>query len=294
MRTTLLCLSIFLASHVCRSQSSSDTVGLIITQSSKYLVPGQTLRLTIQAIGNRERIKTLSIAGVYVKLDKNGMAVYELTSSGIGTRSVPISIYLNDAHTETKEYEVRYAVGRTIDPSVVEINKETEFEYTLLNVFFGLRKRDSLKLSHYVHKNTGVYILNRIGVYDTYKHYSALGFSDTTYPNVPFYDDAQLARPSYTKVPGFDCGKEKWDHTGTFIDTTQTDHLLSTIAKRLNEVSPGQVDAKSIEAFVALEDKSRRIVLAANEGNELIIYLSYIGDKWYLTMIDKVTCDCSS
>ncbi len=177
-------------------------------------------------------------------------------------------------------------------PSFGQFNKEPEFEYTLLQVFLGLINRDSVWLSRYIDKNTGVYILNRIGVNDTYKHFPSLGFTDTTYPNAPFYDRAHLRKPSYSKLPSFDC--EQWSQTGTFIDTMQTDHLLSNIAKRLNEVSPGQVDVKTIDAFYALENKSRRIVMAANEGNELIIYLTYIGNRWFLTIIDKATCDCSA
>lgn len=48
-----------------------------------------------------------------------------------------------------------------------------------------------------------------------------------------------------------------------------------------------------INEFYNLENKSRRIVIANNNQNELIIYLSFIGNKWVLTIIDKVTCDCS-
>lgn len=53
------------------------------------------------------------------------------------------------------------------------------------------------------------------------------------------------------------------------------------------------ISEKTISKFTALEIKSRRIVLANNNGNELILYLTYLNNKWILTIIDKATCDCS-
>jgi hypothetical protein len=155
----------------------------------------------------------------------------------------------------------------------------------------ALSKRDSVTLSSYIDKKNGVYILNRIGVFDTYEHLATLGFSDTTYPNAPFYDNVKLTTLKYSKLPTFDC--EKWTKTGTFVDTTRTDHLLSKIAKDKNKELKGKVSTKTINEFYNLENKSRRIVIAANNWNELIIYLSFINNKWVLTIIDKATCDCS-
>ena len=171
-------------------------------------------------------------------------------------------------------------------------SKEQDFALTLKRVVTALSQRDSLTLSKYIDKKTGVYILNRIGVFDTYEHFSSIGFSDTTYPNTPFYDRVKLTTLKYSKLPTFDCGKEKWTKTGTFVDTMRTDHLLSKIAKDPNREFKN-VSTKTFNEFYKLENKSRRVVLADNNWNELIIYLSLINNKWVLTIIDKVTCDCS-
>ena len=172
-----------------------------------------------------------------------------------------------------------------------QTSKEKDFSWTLKKVVAALSSRDSVTLSKYIDKSTGVYILNRIGVVDTYKHFSTLGFSDTTYPNVPFYDDVKITTLKYSKLPSFDC--EKWTKTGTFVDTTQTNYLLSKIAKGLNKEIKGTVPLNKINQYYNLENKSRRIVIAENKGNELIFYLSFINGKWVLTIIDKATCDCS-
>lgn len=156
----------------------------------------------------------------------------------------------------------------------------------------ALSHRDSVALSKYIDKSTGLYILNRIGVMDTYQHLSSPGFSDTTYPNAPFYDNVKLTPLKYSRLPKFNC--EVWTNTGTFVDTTQSDHLLSKIAKNLNREFKNEVPPKRINAFYTLENKSRRVVIAENNGNELIIYLSFINNRWVLTIIDKVTTDCST
>src|SRR4051812_13655444 len=80
-------------------------------------------------------------------------------------------------------------------------SKETNFVKALRDIVAALSKRDSVALSKYVDKKVGVYILNRIGIMDTYSHFSALGFSDTTYPNAPFYDNVKLTPLKYSKLP---------------------------------------------------------------------------------------------
>ncbi|MGZ8549787.1 MAG: hypothetical protein ACXWV2_03955 [Chitinophagaceae bacterium] len=171
-------------------------------------------------------------------------------------------------------------------------SKEQDFALTLRNVVMALSQRDSLSLSKYIDRKTGVYILNRIGVYDTFEHLAAIGFSDTTYPNTPFYDKVKLSTIKYSKLPAYDCKTEKWTKTGTFVDTSRIDHLLSKIARDPNREFK-KVPAPTINEIYNLENKSRRVVIADNNWNELIIYLSYINNKWILTIIDKVTCDCS-
>lgn len=173
-----------------------------------------------------------------------------------------------------------------------QASKEQDFVTTLEKVVKALSTRDSVTLSQYVDMKTGVYILSRIGIFNSLKQFSTLGFSEATYPNVPFYDSVKLTKLRYSKLPTFDC--EKWSKTGTFVDTAQTDHLLSDIAKRLNTEIEGSVSTSKINEYTNLEHKSRRIIIADNSGNELIIYLSYIKKKWMLTIIDKVTCDCST
>ena len=170
--------------------------------------------------------------------------------------------------------------------------KDSIFEKTLKNVVERLAKRDSVGLSKYIHKKTGLYILCRIGVYDNYYQYATIGFSDSTYPKMPFYDGVRVTKLKHEKLPSFDCGKQKWSKTGTFVDTNRIDRLLSKTAKRLNLYKTKTTPPAKLQRMLELESKSRRIVIAQKEY-ELVLYLSYIDDKWFLTIIDKATSDCS-
>lgn len=169
--------------------------------------------------------------------------------------------------------------------------KEKEFSATLKAVVTALKNRDSATLVKYTDNKSGIYIIYRPGILDTYKQYPYLSFSDSTYPNIPFYDDVKLTTIRYAALPTYDC--EAWSKTGTFVDTTRRDHLLSTVAKNLAKQIEGSVSVKTIKDLHSLEMASRRVVIASGNEADLIIYLSFLNNKWVLTIIDKISSDCS-
>ena len=171
--------------------------------------------------------------------------------------------------------------------------KEDAFAKTVKEVILKLSRRDSSGLSKFIDKKAGVYILLVIGTKETYEHFSTIGFSDTTYPNYPFYDNVKFSTIKYTSLPTFDCGTEKWTKKGLYVDTANVDHTVSKIAKWRNKNYQDNIPTTTISKFIDLEKKSRRVVVADNNGKELIFYLTYLNSKWMLTVIDKATCDCS-
>ena len=88
--------------------------------------------------------------------------------------------------------------------------------------------------------------------------------------------------------------KESWSKKGCWTDTTKKSHLVSSICKTRNKLVPDHIPAKKINAYYTLENKSRRIVLVSDDELELIFFLSFIDGKWYLTVIDTVSSDCSA
>ena len=178
------------------------------------------------------------------------------------------------------------------ESSFGQISKDNSFENTVKQVILKLSNRDSVGISKFIDKRTGVYILYTVGTKTTYDHYSKIGFSDTSYPNSHFYNHAKYSPINYAKVPSFSCSTGKWSKKGLFVDTTKFDQALSKTAESRNKYFHDNISANVILKFKEIEAESRRIVVADDKGEGLIFFLSFIGGKWVLTIIDKATCDC--
>jgi hypothetical protein len=173
--------------------------------------------------------------------------------------------------------------------------KEQKFKSTIGQIVLAFARQDSLKLARFINKEIGIYQLDRIGVFHHYNHFTSISFSKNKYPQVLFNQskNIKLLPLRYSTLPIFSCDKGSWSKTGSFVDTTKTDHLLSKICNNRNKNVPDSISKKRIQFFYDLENKSRRIVLNDNSGIELVFYLSYINNKWFLTIIDYVSSDCS-
>ena len=172
--------------------------------------------------------------------------------------------------------------------------KEEKFKSIIEQVVSAFAKQDSVKLAKYVNKEIGVYQLDRVGVFNHYNHFKLVSFSDVIYPQVLFNQSKNLKlHPlKYAALPIFSCDKGTWSKKGLFVDTTKTDHFLSKICKQRNKNVPDSIPEKTVRFFYDLENKSRRVVLNDTKGVELVFYLSYINNKWFLTIIDNVSSDC--
>jgi hypothetical protein len=180
--------------------------------------------------------------------------------------------------------------------SFEQTTKEQVFKTTVQNIVIAFSKQDSVTIAKYTISKIGLYQLDRIGVFDHYNHFKTLSFSDSTYPQVLFQQskNIKLLSLKYSSLPTWNCDSESWSKKGLFVDTTKTDHLLSKICKYENKFRPDNIPDKTIQFFYDSENKSRRIVLYDNNGIGLVFYLSYLNDKWYLTIVDNVSSDCSA
>jgi hypothetical protein len=173
--------------------------------------------------------------------------------------------------------------------------KEKKFKAVLQQVITAFSKQDSIALSKHINKGIGVYLLNKIGVFETYDNCKKVTFSDNRYPWVVFTlsKNIQLPPLTYAKLPVWSCEKDEWSKKGLFVDTLSIDHFVSKICKERNKNVPDSISAKTISFFYDLENKSRRIVLFDSNNLELVFYLSYLDGNWYLTVVDNASSDCS-
>lgn len=173
--------------------------------------------------------------------------------------------------------------------------KEKLFFNTLKQVVYLLQKKDSAALATYIHHATGVYLIYRPGASDIFTNSPSLNFNESIYPSISVSPQLQAQSLNYEILPTFDCATESWSKIGCYTDTSSTDHLLSGIARALRDIfEVDWISENTIATLKQLEDCSRRIVIVNNTGESLVIYLSYIKKKWYLTIVDLVSNDCSA
>ena len=149
-------------------------------------------------------------------------------------------------------------------------------------------------INRHIHPHYGLTVLFRLGVFNDYKTVPKFSF-DQPVPEFMTYRKIRVdTRLRYGALPVYDCQNEAWSKSGLFCDPNHEDHLLSKTALQLRQFRGDDIDQKSIEQFVELEHKSRRIVLIDKAGGELIFYLTRVGSWWYLTILDRASGDCSA
>ncbi|HEY2727402.1 MAG TPA: gliding motility protein GldM [Parafilimonas sp.] len=92
----------------------------LVGQNSNYLMPGQELDITA-GIGayNSESKPTVTIDGVPVPLNENGVAEYKTTVSQSGSKKVHISFFnQSTGQPDSRDYEIPYKVGSPTGASV--------------------------------------------------------------------------------------------------------------------------------------------------------------------------------
>lgn len=169
------------------------------------------------------------------------------------------------------------------------------FETTVWKVIHAFHDRDTATLNGLISEKIGLAVVYRIGVFDEYVLIDSIDFEQPI-PDYLGYPDVVTVPDSvhYAELPIYDCGELIWDKTGLFADTTRSDDKLAQTALNLVKYRGDSIPEADLIRFRNLAPQSRRIVLASNDDEELIFNLTLIADKWYLTLIDRVTTDCSA
>jgi len=154
--------------------------------------------------------------------------------------------------------------------------------------------RDAVRLNRFVHPKQGVVVIYRQGVFNVFKAVSRIDFRKPVPEYFPYPKIRGGAPLRYAALPVYDCGREAWSKTGLFCDPKHRDVLLSTMAINLKRSGLKEISQETIDRFRALEAKSVRVVLVDVNGNDLVFYLTRIGERWYLTILDRVSSDCSA
>ena len=169
-----------------------------------------------------------------------------------------------------------------------------DLKSTIIEVVTAFKNKDDLTLNKLISKEIGLITLYRRGVFDQYNVSSNIDFKKPIPEYLPYFDFITDYKLSKETLPEYDCDKMKWNKIGIFYDISSTNRLLFQTTRNLKEIRRDDISLKEIESFKLLEAKSRRVILTDKNGSDLIFYLSKINNKWLLTIIDRVTSDCSA
>lgn len=92
----------------------------------------------------------------------------------------------------------------------------------------------------------------------------------------------------------FDCSPHDdafygWNDDGLFLSSL-TDNFLSNMMKETNIYQKDKYKEKDLQKAELIEKTSYKVVLTP----ELSFYITKIDNNWYITLIDRITTDCSS
>lgn len=182
--------------------------------------------------------------------------------------------------------------------SIASIN--TSFEETIQKVLLGFHQQDNHLINSLINKDVGIYIVYKRGIPYQYEQLSQFDFKQPVPEYLPYEAlSKKLVKANskithYKAAATFDCGTERWSPFGLSVGKTGKDHLLSETAAFLKQHEMTDMSDKDIADLKKLESVSRRIVLASDNGEELVFHLGRFNQRWYLTVLDRVSSDCSA
>lgn len=80
-----------------------------------------------------------------------------------------------------------------------------------------------------------------------------------------------------------------WSEDGLYL-SSKIDTFLSEMMKETNNYQKDKYKTKDFQKAALIEKTSYKVVLTP----ELSFYITKIDDNWYITLIDRITTDCSS
>jgi hypothetical protein len=164
----------------------------------------------------------------------------------------------------------------------------------IAGVVSAYTSRDSVSLNRFVHPKHGVIVIYREGVFDVFATDTKIDF-DKPVPEYFAYPVIKSRAPlRYARLPVYNCEHNAWSKTGLFCDLKHRDTLLSDTAINLRQYREEKIPPETIARFRSLEAQSIRVVLVDSDGRDLVFYLTKVGNRWYLTILDRVSSDCSA
>lgn len=173
-------------------------------------------------------------------------------------------------------------------------NKNMLLEQTINDIVTAFKEKDSNSINSFISKEIGVTIIVRYGVLDNYVTLNSIDFNNPTPSYLPYPEPFSNSKLNFRTLPDFSCDTENWSKKGLYCDTLLIPTLLSNTITNLKYELSNDEYQKELKRACTLEKNSYRVILIDKNDEDLILHLTYINKKWTLTIIDRVTSDCSA
>lgn len=178
---------------------------------------------------------------------------------------------------------------------VAQTSKKISFEKAAKDLVTALKNKNNAAFKKYVDAQTGFYLLYRNGVFDQYMLMKTINLRGEGFPEAAVqYGGTTKIKLLYGRMPEFDCDTDTWSKNGAFADTSGKLKQLSQTAKNLVKYEVKEIPAKEIKALEAFEKGNWKVIVADKNGQSFVFYLKYKNNRWYISIIDTVTTDCSA
>jgi|GEM_PF-2237534 len=174
--------------------------------------------------------------------------------------------------------------------------KEADFKKTCDALLQSMAKKKLSGVNSLVNPAYGVYVLHRQGVFDQFQNLTKLG-SDV-YFSIDYFDitaaDLKKYSLKYGKLPSYDCDESVWSKRGFTADSAKKYKPVSEVVAsqlKYNEIKTSRKEKATIKF---MEQFSRKVIFTGSKGDGIIFFLMYTNGKWWLSIIDRVTTDCSA
>ncbi len=192
-----------------------------------------------------------------------------------------------------------------------KIKKEKSFEYirpkisqnflkTLKNIIKDMSNNHLSDINKkYIHPSFGLYNVSKLDGIKTFT------FQNQIYNVVesPYDEFSQLIKrldknilkeKLQNKNVNFNCSPNDdafygWNKYGVFFSNKTKDYLLPLMQKE-NKIHAKKYKKQDFHKAKIIEKTSYKVIITP----EIVFYLTAIKNKWYITLIDRITTDCSS
>lgn len=175
-------------------------------------------------------------------------------------------------------------------------NKSTERDLhrAATSVVKAFSEKDTAAIRQFIHPVFGLIILHKQGIFPAFSVFGNNAEKTPETEHLLFREMPEISGLRFEELPGFDCNNMMWSKTGFYCDTTRTDHLLTETLQTIREFGTGIIPDEQFEKYRKIEMQSVRFVLCDNNGKDFVFSLTLFNGRWYLTLLDRLSSDCSA